>query len=584
MKSRPRILAASSAGVVLLGLGLTACGGGGDEKTADGAGFEAAVGKVVNPSDKKGGTLRMAISSDIESTDPGDMYYAWSTNYVRLYSRMLLTYASKPGDEGRKPSPDLAESLGVPSADKKTWTYKLRRGMKYEDGTEIKAKDIKYAVARTFDRAVLRHGPSYFSNVLDAKGYKGPYKDKNLDNFKGVETPDDYTVVFKLKQPFAEFNELVNFSGQTAPVPQDKDKGERYGLHPISSGPYKWEKDYQPGKGGALVRNPNWDQSTDTNRKQLPDRIETIAGLNAEELDNQLLKGQIHVDLAGSGVQDNARKSILTDPKLKAQADNPPGGFHWYNPIDMKVVPNVECRKAMVWAADRDAMWRAFGGDVGGELATSIMPPDVEGREKGTDYYTKAEKGYKGNVDEAKKALAACGKPQGFETTMIYREDRPKEKAVAVALQQSLARVNIKLNLKGYPASTYTSDQIGSPSFMKKNNVGIGTFGWLSDWPTGYGYLWALSDKAAIIPSGNVNISQIDDPEINQAWEKSYTTTDAAERAKLYNMIDDKLRKEAAIMPSVYAKSLLFRPSTLTNVFFHKGFGMYNYSTLGVTP
>lgn len=581
MRVRPKLMALSS-GLVALSLGLAACGGGGDDGDGgDGAGYNAAIENIVNPSDKKGGTLRMAISSDIDSTDPGNMYYAWSTNFVRLYSRMLLTYPAKPGDEGRKPAPDLAEDLGTPSDDYKTWTYKLKRGQKYEDGTEIKAADIKYAVARTFDRSVLRSGPSYFADMLDAGDYKGPYKDKNLDNFKGVTTPDDYTVVFHLKRPFPEFNELVNFSGQTAPVPQDKDKGERYGLHPVSSGPYKWEGDYTPGKGGTLVPNDQWDPS-DPHRKQLPAKIEMIAGLNAEELDNQLLKGDIHVDLAGSGVQDNARKTILTDDKLKEQADNPVGGFHWYLPINSEVVPNVECRKAMIWAADRDAIWRAYGGDVGGDLATSIMPPDVDGREKGTDYYTKAEKGYKGDVNKAKEALQACGKPEGFEVTMLYRSDRPKEQAVAVALQQSMGRVGIKLNLKGYPANTYVTDQFGSPEFNKKNNVAIGTFGWLSDWPTGYGYLWALTSSDAILPAGNINISMMKDKQIDDWWDQAYETEDPAERAKLYNQIDDRFRSEAYVLPGVYAKSLMFRPDSLKNVFFHKGFGMYNYSTLGV--
>ncbi|HEX2314198.1 MAG TPA: ABC transporter substrate-binding protein [Thermomonospora sp.] len=580
----PRFLTLTAAGAVALSLGLSACGGGDDDggDGGGGGGFNAAVDKIHNPSDKKGGTLRMAISSDIDSTDPGNMYYAWSNNFTRLYSRQLLTYNSKPGAESLKPAPDLAEALGVPSDGNKTWTYKLRKGIKYEDGTEIKARDIKYAVARTFDRGVLRNGPSYFAQMLDAGDYEGPFKDKNLDNFKGVETPDDYTLVFKLKEPFAEFNEVVNFSGQTAPVPQAKDQGERYGLRPFSSGPYKWEGNYQPGKGGSLVPNPHWDPSTDPNRKQLPAKIEVIAGLEAQELDNQLLKGQIHVDLAGTGVQDNARSQILQNPDLKNSSDNPPGGFHWYIPINVKNIPNVECRRAIVWAADRDAMWRAYGGDVGGEISTSIQPPDIEGRQKGTDHFTKAQIGYKGDVNQAKAALQRCGQPNGFSTTMVYRSDRPKEKATAEALQQSLSRVGIKLNLKGYPANTYTNDQFGSPSFVAKEKIGLGTYGWHADWPTGYGYLQAISDGDAIVPSGNANPSELDDKQINDLWDQTLKVEDPAQRAQIYNQIDDRIRSEAAILPNVYARSLLYRPGSLTNVFFHKGFGMYNYSTLGV--
>lgn len=579
---RPKVLTAAAAGAVALSLGLSACGGG-TEETSGNEVSNAAIGKIHNASDKKGGVLKMATSSDIDSTDPGNMYYAWSNNFTRLYSRMLLTYPAKPGPDGFKPVPDIAEALGTPNGDKTEWTYKLKRGLKYEDGSEIRAEDIKYAVARTFDRGVLRNGPQYFSDLLDAEDYKGPFKDKDLDNFKGVSTPDDHTVVFHLNKPFAEFNELVTFSGQTTPVPQDKDKGERYGLHPVSSGPYKWEADYQPNKGGTLVRNEHWDPATDPNRKQLPDKIQLIAGMNPDELDNQLLKGDIHVDLAGSGVQDNGRKTLLSNAEHRKNADNPPGGFHWYLPVNTQVIDNVECRKAVVWATNRDALWRAYGGDVGGELATSVMPPNIEGREKGKDYYTKAEKGYTGDVAKAKEALKACGKPDGFETKMVYRSDRPKEKAVAEAMQEALGRAGIKLQLQGYPANTYTNEQFGSPDFNKKENIGLGTYGWHADWPTGYGYLQAISDGDAIIPAGNANPSALDDEQINKWWDEVLTVEDPAARNKIYNQIDDRIREQAAIVPNVYAKSLLFRPENLTNVFFHEGYGMYNYSTLGLS-
>jgi peptide/nickel transport system substrate-binding protein len=485
--------------------------------------------------------------------------------------------------EGNKAVPDLAEAPGVPSDGNKTWTYKLKKGIKYEDGSEVKAADIKYAVARTFDRGVLGKGPAYFPQLLDAAGYKGPFKDKNLDHFKAIQTPDDYTIIFKLKNPFAEFNELVMFSGQTAPVPQAKDKGTRYALHPLSTGPYMWQGDYQPKKGGVLVHNPNWDPATDPNRKQLPDRIEVTAGLDANEVDNRLLNGTLQVDLPGSGVQAAARQRILTDPKLKANADNPLAGFHWYIPISTKNIPNVECRKAIVYATDRDALFRAYGGDVGGQLATSIMPPAIPGREKGQDFYTSTQPGYTGDVAKAKEALTACGKPNGFETTMVFRSDRPKEKAAAEAMEQALSRAGIKLTLKGYPAGTYTGEQFGSPAFVKKEKIGLGTYGWAPDWPTGYGYLQPISDGKAIVESGNSNPEELNDPDVNKMWNDVVKLTDPAARDKIYNQIDTKIREEAAIIPNVYAKSLLYRPTSLTNVYFHAGFGMYDYANLGVT-
>ncbi|MFD0690379.1 ABC transporter substrate-binding protein [Actinomadura fibrosa] len=584
MKS-PKVVTSAAAGIVVLGLGLSACGGG-DDDGGNGGGsgkFDAGSTAVVNASDHKGGVLKMAQPDDFESLDPANIYYAYGLNFVRIFSRTLMTYASKPGAEGSKMVPDLAEAPGTPSDGSKTWTYKLKRGIKYEDGTEVKAKDIKYAVARTFDRSVLHNGPSYFPQLLAADGYKGPFKDKNLDSFKAVETPDDYTVVFKLKAPFSEFDQVVGFSGQTAPVQQAKDTGVRYGMHPISTGPYKLQGDYTPKKGGTWVRNTNWDPATDPNRKQLPDKIEVQAGLKAEEIDSRLQNGSVQIDLPGSGVQAAARQQILTNPKLKANADNPLAGFHWYVPINTKNIPNLECRKAIVYAADRSAMYRAYGGEVGGQVSTSIQPPAVAGREQGTDYYTKADPNYTGDPAQAKAALAKCGKPNGFSTTMIFRSDRPKEKATAEALKQSLDKVGIKLELKGYPSGTYTNEQLGAPKFVAKEKVGLGTYGWAPDWNTGYGYLQPISDGKAIVDTGNANPEELDDPTINKMWNDVVSIQDPAGRAKVYNEIDAKIREQAAILPNVYAKSLLYRPTNLTNVYFHAGYGMYDYANLGVT-
>ncbi|WP_433338456.1 ABC transporter substrate-binding protein [Spirillospora sp. CA-294931] len=585
MKS-PKIGISAAAGAVVLSLGLAACGGddSGDKDSGSGAlKFDAGSTQIVNASDKKGGTLKMAQPDDFESLDPANIYYAYGNNILRVYSRTLMTYCSKPGIESSKMCPDLAEAPGVPSNGNKTWTYKLRKGVKYEDGNEIKARDIKYAVARTFDRGIIRNGPSYFQQLLDADGYKGPFKDKNLDNLKAVETPDDYTIIFKLKNPFIEFNEMVGFSGQTAPLTPEKDKGARYTTHPYSSGPYKFEKDYEPKKGGVLVRNTHWDASTDPNRKQLPDRIELQAGLKAEEIDSRLMSGSLHIDLPGSGVQAAARQQIITSPKLKANADNPIAGFHWFIPINTEVVTNIECRKAIVYAADRSAMYRAYGGEVGGEVATSISPPTVVGREKGTDFYTKADPNYTGDVAQAKASLTKCGQPNGMNLNMAFRSDRPKEKATAEALQQSLAKAGIKLELKSYPSGTYTNEQMGSPAFQKREKLAMGTYGWAPDWNTGYGYLQAVTDGKAIQATGNTNMENLKDPGVDKKWNEVVSVTDEAQRNKIYNEIDQTVREQAAILPNVYAKSLLFRPKTLTNVYFHKGFGMYDYANLGVT-
>ena len=208
-------------------LALAACGGS-SSTTPTSTGFNKAVTSVVNPSTAKGGTLTFDNSSAPDSTDAGNTYYAFNLNFTRLYATPLTTYKSCPGKCGAQVVPGLATSLGTASNGNKTWTFHLKSGVKYEDGTPVTSQDVKYAVERTFDRAVLPNGPSYFASLLagNAAHYPGPFKNrsKNLMGLTAIATPNPTTVVFHLNQPFADFNYVTAFP-QTAPVPPDKDTG-----------------------------------------------------------------------------------------------------------------------------------------------------------------------------------------------------------------------------------------------------------------------------------------------------------------------------------------------------------------------
>lgn len=570
------LIALSAAG----SMALSACGGGGGNGSGGAStSYNEGVTKIVNPSDAKGGTLRFVSSSDFDSMDPGNMYYAFAWDFSRLYARPLTTFKSQPGKATIVP--DLATSLGQHSPDLKTWTYHLKPGIKYDDGTPVKAQDVKYAVARSnYAPDVLNKGPTYFSQYLvNPNNYKGPYKDKNLDDFKGVTTPDDSTVVFHLKAPFAEFDNLVSIP-QTAPVPQAKDTGDSYQQHVVSTGPYKLDS-YEPGKGATLSKNPYWDASTDPNRKQLVDKITFQANVQADDVDNRLLNGQADVDLAGSGVQAAARAKVLTNAQYKSRLDDPLTTFIWYIPIDMQVKPfdNVHCRRAVEYGVDKTLFQSAYGGPTGGDIASTALPVNIPGGQKFDLYPTP---GNKGDVNKAKQELQQCGQPNGFSTTMAFRADRPKEKAVAQAAQQSLSRVGIKLNLTSYPSNTYTNAQIGSPSFMKKNGIGLATYGWGADFPTGFGYLSQVDDGAAIKPAGNSNVSNLNDPQINNLFKQVVSEPDANKRAQIYAQINQLVMQQAANVPEVYVKSLLYRPSNLTNIYVNDGFGMYDYANIGV--
>ncbi|MFI5552486.1 ABC transporter substrate-binding protein [Streptomyces sp. NPDC051738] len=563
---------------------LSACSKADDNSDNNGnksAGANAATKGVVNASTQKGGTVTYELSDVPDSFDPGNTYYAYMYNLSRLYARPLMTFKPAAGEAGNELVPDLAASAGVPSDGGKTWTYKLRSGLKYQDGTPITSKDVKYAVERSnFARDVLSLGPNYFQQFLEGGDkYKGPYKDKSAEGLKSIETPDDTTVVFKLNRAFQEFDYLVA-TPQTAPVPQAKDKGIDYIKSIVSSGSYQFES-YEEGKQAVLVRNKNWDAKTDPLRKQYPDKIVVKLKVNAETIDQDVQAGTA-IDLGGTGVQAATQAKVVNDASLKANTDNTYGGRLVYMAINNQVAPfdKVECRKAVQYAIDKVSVQTAEGGPIRGDIATTVLPPDIPGYKKADVYATD---GNKGDAAKAKEQLKACGKST-ITTNISARSDRPQEIDAATAIIASLKKVGINASLKQYPSGKYFTDYAGVPEFDKKQNIGLHMMQWGADWPSGYGFLQQILHGDAIGASGNTNLSYINDKEINETLEKAIATEDEAERNSLYAQIDQRAMDQAAIVPLTYFKVLLYRPANFTNLVSTAAFsGQYDYLNIGTT-
>jgi peptide/nickel transport system substrate-binding protein len=587
---KKRMVVAAAVGSALA-LGLAACSQAPTPgPTPPKAEFNAGLGKVFNPSDKKGGTLKYAISSDWDSVDPGDTYYGLSWNLLRLYGRSLVMFKVKPGAEGNQLTPDLAETLGVPSDGGKTWTYKIRAGVKYEDGTVVKCADVKYGVMRQLNHDVLVNGYTYFSDFLDLSDYTNTdgsvvsvYKDPTKDT-KAITCTDDRTIVFHLKQAFGGFDYFAMLPA-TVPVPQAKDTGIKYKEHVLATGPYKFES-YEAGKGFTLVRNTAWDSATDPNRKALPDKYTVAINVNANDIDQQIIAGSIDVDIAGTGVQPATLTSVLSTPDLKARADNPTIPRLWYTSINPKIAPldNIECRKAVMYASDRTGYQAAYGGPfAGGDVATGLLPPIIPGSVPNIDPY-KAGADNKGDLDKAKASLTACGKPDGFTINMSYRAERPKEKAVAESLQQSLGRVGIKLNLKPIATKDYFSLYAGKPSYRNDpvNGFGLMTNGWGADWNDGYGFLSQIVDSRVIRASGGSSNLSVIIPEVDQLLDKAIAEPDVSKREPIWGQIDKRVMEEAVILPGVWAKAITMRSKNAANIFINEAFGQYDYLAMSV--
>lgn len=577
----------------VLALGATAAcsgssgGGSTGNVTRKTAAYNAALDGIVNASDKKGGTLNYVASGDFDSLDPARTYYAYSWNFQRVYQRTLLMFKPTPGKDGSQVTGDLAKGPGTFSDDGLTVSYELRDGITFQDGTPITSADIKYALERPFAESIINGGPgsTYIKPIIaGAQNYKGPYTGGELPN-TSIDASDPKKIVFHLTKKFTDFDYLMALPLST-PVPkaadQGKNGGANYQFHVVSSGPYKIET-YQPGKLLTLVRNTAWKASSDPNRKALPDKIVLTEGLDPADMDQRLLAGSADLEIEGTGVQPTAVASILRDETQKKNADNPSTGFTRYITIQEKVPPfdNIECRKAVQYAANKVALQGARGGPIaGGDIAGQMLPPTLPAYKKFTQYDSGTDN--TGDLEKAKAALKACGKPNGFKTK-IASTNKGKGVTVAVALQGALKRVGIDAQLVLVDSSTYYSGVIGVPDNVHKQGLGLAVAGWGPDFPTEYGFFESIVDGRAIKTSGgNSNYAELNNPKINDLIDQALATSDVSKRNDLWGQVDHLVMESADLLPFVADKALDYRNPRLTNVYIDSAFGMYDYVNIGV--
>ena len=564
-------------------LTLAACGSSSGGSTSVKTSYDEALTKVVNPSGStSSGTLTYDLSSVPDSTDYQNTYYAYMWNFVRLYSMQLMTYESCPGTCGDTLVPDLATGPGTVSANGLVWTYHIKPNVHFENGDVVTASDVKYGIERSYAKDTLPNGPNYYQVLLQDPTYPGPYK--SSAGLTSITTPNATTIQFHLQAPFSDFNYVVAIP-QSTPVEQSWDTGKYGGanfqLHPESTGPYEFQS-YTLNKQFTLVKNPHWDAATDPQAKQMVSKIVVNLNVNQTQIDNNLLSNFADIDMAGTGVQTAAvRDKVISNAADHADADNPINGFARFVYINEQVIPNLHCREAIEYAANKTTLQDAWGGPlVGGAIASTVIPPNIIGY-KSFDLYNALSKP-SGDIAAAKAQLQACGQPSGFSTNLAYRSDRPQETAAAQALQQSLAQVGIKVTLDGYTSGKYYTDFAGDPAYVHTHDLGLDMGGWGADWPDGYGFLDELANGNTIAPDGgNTNISEINDSAINGLFAKAAgqpSTSDVA----IWPQIDKDIMSQAAVLPMVYQKVLLYRNPKVTNVYVDSYFGMYNYAVLGL--
>jgi peptide/nickel transport system substrate-binding protein len=567
----------SSGGSASSSGGASSSSGGASSTTAS---YNAAYDKVVNPSTKTGGTLNLLTANDCDSWDPQRTYYGWCWNMQRLFTRSLIGYQSLNGTQF-KLAPDLATSMGTHNANFTQWTYTLKSGIKFSDGTPVTPKDVKYGVERLFATDVINGGPSsyFIQGIAHPKSYAGPYKSGDLSTITTTAT----TITFNLSGPNADFNYLMAMSA-SAPVPYKTEggpgfTGATYTKHPMATGPFMI-KSYTPNKSIVFVRNPYWSQSTDTIRHPLVNQVDLTVDTDPVDIDKKLQAGTADAN-ASDTVQAEFQAQILTQPSLKSNADDPVTPFTRYVAVMPSVIPNADCRKAIFYAWDKAGYIRAYGGAVAGVPAGGMAPPGISGYSADFNPYPSGADNT-GDVAKAKQELAACGKPNGFSTKMAYGTPGSHAAAAFAVEQAALAKVGIHVTAAPQDSSSYYSTWIGSPQNIKNQGIGIANAGWGADFPTGVGFFQSITNGNAILPTGNSNYASLNDPTVNKVLDEA--PAGKATEAD-WESLNSAIAQSATYLPILFGKDLYYRNPRMTNVTCDTAlaFGIYDFVNVGVS-
>ncbi|MFF4670573.1 ABC transporter substrate-binding protein [Streptomyces sp. NPDC001279] len=527
---------AAAAAVLAVVAGAAACGP--EDSKADGSG---APGKP-----HKGGTLTVLNSRPQSDFDPARLYTSGGGNVPSLVFRTLTTRNREDGAAGAKVVPDLATDLGTPSKNATVWTYTLKDGLKFEDGTPITSADIKYGIERSF-AAELSGGAPYLRDwLIGGADYQGPYKDKKgLDS---IETPDAKTIVFHLNKPEGEFPFLATQT-QTTPVPKAEDTGTKYEEHPISSGPYKVVRNEGDGERLVLERNPHWSADTDEERKAYPDRIDVRSGLDSAVI-NQRLSASRGADAAAVTTDTNLGPAELAkvtgDKKLADRVGTGHFGYTNYIAFNPKVKPfdNPKVRQAIAYAVDRSSVVNAAGGSSLAEPATTFLPEQAAFGHTPYDHFPA---GKSGDPAKARELLKEAGHPKGLTVTLTHSNDKDfaTSPEIATAIQEALKKAGITVRLQGLEDNAY-SDTIHNV----KSEPGFFLAGWGADWPSGGPFFAPIFDGRQIVEDGyNFNSGLLDDPGVNKEIDEINKLTDLEAAAKRWGALDRKVGEQALTVP-----------------------------------
>jgi peptide/nickel transport system substrate-binding protein len=555
-------------------LAVAGCGGSSNDSSSGGGNQPTAPPQGA----KKGGDLTVLYNADVDNIDPGITYYQYGFNVAYATQRPLYSY--KP-DDATNPQPDLAEGAPQISPDGKTVTVKIRAGVKFSPpvNREVTSKDVRYGLERGFLKTV--NGAYVGAYMGDVDGLKA-YQDGKAKNISGLQTPDDHTLVIKLVRPRGAIVAGMLSMPASAPVPEDyaakfdKQQPSSYGQHQVSTGPYMIQNDssgkltgYKPGDHIDLVRNPNWDASTDykpayLNSITIKEGVDPDVGARQVVSGSHLVSGDFQLTPATLQRVSRTAKDLLLL--------TPPTGRYRYIALNTTAKPfdNVNVRRAVIAGFDRTALRQAFGGPIVGEIPTHYIPPGQPGFDQaggakgpGYDFMSHPSGDMALAASYMKKAGYPSGKYTGNETLTMVSDNATQQLNVSEIAAQQFEKMGFKVKLKGVTRDSMYTKFCQVP---KAEPPICPSVGWLKDFADPEAELGPVFNGKNILQVGNSNFAQLNDKSLNDMMDKAEVINQPTKRIAAWGAVDKKITDLAPGVPWLWDKQPVLHSKDVNGV------------------
>ncbi|WP_019173860.1 ABC transporter substrate-binding protein [Pseudaminobacter salicylatoxidans] len=478
-----------------------------------------------DPNARTGGDIIITYKDDVATLDPAIGYDWQNWSMIKSLFDGLMDYEA--GTTTLRP--DLAESYEI-SEDGQTFTFKLRKGVKFHNGREMTAEDVKYSIDRVVDPKTQSPGQGFFASI---KGYDEAAEGK-ADGVSGITVVDPYTIKFELTRPDATFLHVmaINFS-HVVPKEEVEKYGADFGKNPVGTGAFKLGE-WTLGQRVVFEKNPDyWN-------KGLPylDKITFEIGQEPIVALLRLQKGEI--DVPGDGIPPAKFQEVMNDPEQKARVVEG-GQLHTgYVTMNVNVPPfdNVKVRQAVNMAINKDRIVQLINNRA--VPANQPLPPSMPG-------YAKDYKGYAYDPAKAKELLAEAGQADGFETELYVMNTDPNPR-IAQGIQQDLAAIGIKANIQALAQANVIAaggEKEGAPMIWS------GGMAWIADFPDPSNFYGPILGCGGAVPGG-WNWSWYCNEDLDKQAEAADSIVDPAkaeERNKMWSDIYVKIMEDAPWAP-----------------------------------